>query len=220
VRGRAARVRDLFDGRERVGRFGWKAQHAGLVAFAADAFRNEMGIPSPLLSFDYAFGFDEDQMRACNPRRGMVTMGFLESGAAFMRLLAPAGRGPIDETVKSGELVFGAIGCPACHVPLLTTAPSGNPVFNRQPVPLFSDLLLHDIGTGDGIPQGAAGPDEIRTPALWGLRFRRPFLHDGSAATIEEAIRRHGNEAELARRSFLELSPEDRELLLAFLCSL
>ena len=72
-------------------------------------------------------------------------------------------------------------------------------------VPLFSDLLLHDIGTGDDIPQAPALPEEIRTPALWGLRFRRPLLHDGSAATIEEAIARHGgrpNErANVRRRS-------------------
>ena len=73
-------------------------------------------------------------------------------------------------------------------MPALTTGPSANPLFDRQPVPLFSDLLLHDIGTGDGIRQGAAEPDEIRTPALWGLRFRRPLLHDGSAATIDDAI--------------------------------
>ena len=69
-------------------------------------------------------------------------------------------------------------------------------------MPLFSDLLLHDVGTGDGIRQAAAEPDEIRTPALWGLRFRRPLLHDGSAATIDDAIRRHGGEAALARDGY------------------
>ena len=58
-------------------------------------------------------------------------------------------------------------------------------------MPLFSDLLLHDIGTGDGIRQGSGCAEEIRTPALWGLRLRRPLLHDGSAATIEDAILRH-----------------------------
>ena len=105
-------------------------------------------------------------------------------------------------------------------MPTLTTGPSVNPLFNRQPVPLFSDLLLHDIGTGDGIPQAAAKAEEVRTPALWGLRLRRPFLHDGSAATIEDAIGRHQQEAELARRGFLQVSPDDRARLLAFLRSL
>jgi CxxC motif-containing protein (DUF1111 family) len=93
-------------------------------------------------------------------------------------------------------------------------------VFNRKQVPLFSDLLLHDVGTGDGIRQAAAGPNEIKTPPLWGLRHRRPFLHDGSASTIEESILRHQREGELSTRGFAQLSPDDRLRLLAFLRSL
>ena len=85
---------------------------------------------------------------------------------------------------------------------------------------MFADLLLHDVGTGDGIAQGVATPEEIRTPGLWGLRFRRPLLHDGSAATIEDAIGRHANEAELARRGFEQAAGDGRVALLAFLQSL
>ena len=166
-------------------------------------------------------------MRVCDPipdpedirdprtgRRG------IDNFASFMKFLAPLARGPIDETTRNGERVFGAIGCSACHTPALTTGPSANPLFNRVAVPLFSDLLLHDIGTGDGIQQEAGAPEEIRTPALWGLRFRRPLLHDGSAATIEDAIRRHDGEADLARRGFDQSSADDRAALLAFLRSL
>jgi CxxC motif-containing protein (DUF1111 family) len=217
VRGRASIIVDLAT---RVGRFGWKAQHATLVAFVADALRNEMGIPSPLLPQEYAFGFSDEQMRQCNPKPGAVTRGFLDTVAAFLQFLAPVARGPVDDVSRDGERIFGAIGCAACHVPTLTTGPSSNPLFNRQAVPLFSDLLLHDIGTGDGIPQAAARAEEIRTPALWGVRLRRPLLHDGSAATIEDAIGRHRQEAELAQRGFLQLSPDDRGRLLAFLRSL
>ena len=139
-----------------------------------------------------------------------------------MRFLAPIARGPIDDTVRDGERVFAAIGCAACHVPALTTGPSANPLFNRKVVPLYSDLLLHNIGTGDGIKQtdSTASPDEIRTPALWGLRLRRPFLHDGSAATIEDAINRHAGEAETARQGFIRLDERARASLLAFLQSL
>ena len=104
-------------------------------------------------------------------------------------------------------------------MPTLETGPSANPLFHRKTVALFSDLLLHDVGTGDGIKQGAAEPNEIRTPALWGLRLRRPLLHDGTA-TLEEAILRHAREAELARRGFERLSDADRAALLAFLGSL
>jgi CxxC motif-containing protein (DUF1111 family) len=87
-------------------------------------------------------------------------------------------------------------------------------------VALFSDLLLHDIGTGDGILQDPGLPEEIRTPALWGLRFRRPMLHDGSAATLTETIERHDREAALSRAGFRRLDGEGRRTLLAFLNSL
>jgi len=220
-------VTDRATGERRVGRFGWKAQHATLLAFSADAYRNEMGITNDLFSQEVAVGISKERMRVCDPipepedirdprtgRRG------IDNFASFMKFLAPVGRGPLDETTRNGERIFAAIGCSACHTPVLTTGPSANPIFNRVPVPLFSDLLLHEVGTGDGIQQEAGAPQEIRTPALWGLRFRRPLLHDGSAATMEDAISRHGGEAGLASRSYYEGTAEDRAAVLAFLRSL
>jgi CxxC motif-containing protein (DUF1111 family) len=166
-------------------------------------------------------------MRLCSPKRGIEDVRDRRTGLRgidqfenFMRLLAPLERGPIDDAVRRGEAVFQRIGCASCHVPLLTTAANTNPVFDRKPVPLYSDLLLHDVGTGDGIPQEAALADEIRTPALWGLRFRRPLLHDGSAANAEDAVRRHSGEAARVRAAFDELTAEDRRDLLRFLDSL
>lgn len=227
VSGRAAIITDRGTGQRRVGRFGWKAQHATLLAFGADAYRNEMGITNALFPTELAMGVDAERMRLCDPipdpedlvdrrtrRRG------IDNFASFMRLLAPVGRAGVDDRTIAGERVFNAIGCATCHVPVLETGPHANPLFNRRPVPLFSDLLLHDIGTGDGIAQGAAGPGEIRTPALWGLRFRRPLLHDGSAATVADAVRRHGGEAALARRAIERLRQEEWAALLAFLHSL
>jgi CxxC motif-containing protein (DUF1111 family) len=87
-------------------------------------------------------------------------------------------------------------------------------------VNLFSDLLLHDIGTGDGIEQADAKGDEIRTPGLWGLRFRRPLLHDGSAANIEQAIARHKGEAEKVMEVYSGFGSGQKADLLAFLKSL
>ena len=227
IRGRAARVTDPATGQLRIGRFGWKAQHATLLAFGADAYRNEMGITNDLFPEEVALGVDPKTLRNCDPAsdpedvRGRRTgLRGIDNFEAFLRFLAPVERGPVDETARRGEAVFRSIRCSACHVPELTTGPSVNPVFHRRPVPLFSDLLLHDIGTGDGIAQADAGPEEIRTPALWGLRFRRPFLHDGSAATVDQAIRRHEREAEQVRERYVQLSEEDRAALLAFLRSL
>jgi CxxC motif-containing protein (DUF1111 family) len=227
ISGRAARITDVDTGQLRVGRFGWKAQHATLLAFCADAYRNEMGITNALFPNEVALGVDPQRLELCDPtsdpedvpdrRTGLRGIDNFE---AFLKFLAPLGRGPIDETVELGEVIFAAVGCSACHMPELTTGSDPHPVFDRKSVRLYSDLLLHDIGTGDGIEQAAAAPDEIRTPALWGLRFRRPLLHDGSASTAEAAIHRHDGEAKQVRENYLNLSPEDQVAVLTFLGSL
>jgi CxxC motif-containing protein (DUF1111 family) len=227
ISGRAAWINDVATGRERVGRFGWKAQHATLLAFSGDAYRNEMGITNDLFPDEVAPGVDPEALELCDlrpdpedsrdPSTGLRGIDNFES---FMKFLAPIERGPIDETVGRGEVLFDSVGCASCHVPVLMTGPNSSALFDQKPVALYSDLLLHAVGTGDNIEQEAAAPDEIRTPALWGLRLRRPFLHDGSAATPDEAIRRHGEEAEAVRQRFEELAPDDRSALLAFLNSL
>jgi CxxC motif-containing protein (DUF1111 family) len=186
-----------------------------------------MGITNDLFPSELAFGISTESMRLCDPipdpedridpstkRRG------IDNFTAFMKFLGQPARGPVDDQARAGDTIFAEIGCAACHVPSLMTGPSTNPLFNRKPVPLFSDLLLHDIGTGDGIDQAAATGAEIRTPALWGLRMRRPLLHDGSASTVEQAIERHGGEADRVRAAFQALSADRRAALLAFLRSL
>ncbi|MEX2273751.1 MAG: di-heme oxidoredictase family protein [Vicinamibacterales bacterium] len=227
VSGRAAIITDVDTGDRRVGRFGWKAQHATLITFGADAYRNEMGITNDLFPIEVAFGISPERIKLCDPfpdpedrldpgtrRRG------IDNFASFMKFLAPLPRAEASDGAFEGERIFHEIGCATCHVPTLMTGVSASRVFDRKQVPLFSDLLLHDIGTGDGIPQGAATEHEIRTPALWGLRFRRPLLHDGSATTIDEAIARHANEAGRAQRLFARLDPASRAALVAFLKSL
>lgn len=227
ISGRAAIVVDLGTGERRIGRFGWKAQHATLRTFSADAYRNEMGITNELFPLELAAGVSAELLRLCDPipdpedrvdpRTGLAAIDNFE---AFLRFLAPPPRGSLTTASRAGENVFRDVGCSSCHVPVLETAPSRHPLFDRRAVPLFSDLLLHDVGTGDDIPQAAARPEEIRTPSLWGLRVRRPVLHDGSASTPEEAIGRHRGEAEGVRRRFEQLAPAQRASLLAFLDSL
>jgi CxxC motif-containing protein (DUF1111 family) len=227
VSGRAATVIDQGTGERRIGRFGWKSQHATLLAFGADAYRNEMGITNDLFPAEVAAGVHASRMRSCDPipdpediRDPTTNRRGIDNFASFMRFLAPVSRGPIDAAAEAGEAVFKEAGCATCHVPTLTTGANANPLLHRRPVPLFSDLLLHDVGTGDGIRQGDAGPEEMRTPALWGLRVRRPLLHDGSAATYDEAIRRHGREGETSKGRYERLSDEQRSAMLRFLASL
>jgi CxxC motif-containing protein (DUF1111 family) len=227
VSGRAAVITDIATGQRRVGRFGWKAQVATLLTFAGDAYTNEMGITNDLFPSEPYGGISEARMRECDrvrdpedvvdPRTGKRAIDNFE---AFMKFLAPLARGPITDEVRTGEQVFGALGCASCHVPALTTGPNASPALHRKPVPLYSDLLLHDIGTGDGIAQEAAQPSEIRTPALWGLRFRRPLMHDGSAMTPAEALRQHAGEASAVMERYRTATDQMRRALLAFLDSL
>jgi len=227
ISGRAARIEDVATRRERVGRFGWKAQQATLLAFSADAYRNEMGITNDLFPEEFAAGVSAEQMQLCSVTRGLedirnrrTRQRGIDNFEAFMKFLAPPARGAINDDASTGEVIFQSIGCAGCHTPSFTTEVSANPLFDRKRVALYSDLLLHDVGTGDGIVQSAAEANEIRTPALWGVRFRRPLLHDGSASTIEEAIRRHGGEATAVLEKFAALDPGARQQLLAFLGSI
>lgn len=227
ISGRAARVIDLGTGQARIGRFGWKAQHATLRTFSADAYRNEMGITNEIFPEELANGVSAERMKLCDPTPDpedlpdpRTRLAAIDNFEAFLKFLAPPPRDPIADLARAGEQTFRSIGCASCHVPSLETGSSAAPLFDRVTVPLFSDLLLHDIGTGDGIPQASAKPEEIRTPSLWGLRARRPFLHDGSASTVEDAILRHGGEADAVRRRFEQLDAGQRAALIAFLGSL
>jgi CxxC motif-containing protein (DUF1111 family) len=227
ISGRAAVVTDIASGQRRIGRFGWKAQIATLLTFSGDAYTNEMGITNDLFPHEPYGGISEARMRECDrvkdpedlvdPRTGKRAIDNFE---AFMKFLAPLARGPMTEEARVGEQVFGALGCASCHVPMLATGANAVAALHRKPVPLYSDLLLHDIGTGDGIAQEAAQPGEIRTPALWGLRFRRPLLHDGSAMTPFDAINRHGGEAAGVMENYRRASDQMRRALFAFLDSL
>jgi CxxC motif-containing protein (DUF1111 family) len=227
VTGRVALITDVATGQRRVGRFGWKGQQATLLAFSGDAYRNEMGITNDLFPDEAAFGFTAAQLAACDPvtdpedhRDPATGLRGIDNFTNFMRFLAPIARGQVSDTARRGEDLFRSIGCATCHVPALATGPSSVEALNRKPVPAYSDFLLHDVGTGDGMEQAAATGDEFRTPALWGLRLRRPLMHDGRALNPLEAIRAHGREGSGARQRFDRLSSSDQTAVLEFLKTL
>jgi CxxC motif-containing protein (DUF1111 family) len=220
VQGVANRVIDPETGDTRIGRFGWKAQHATLAGFTADAYLNEMGITTPL--------FPHENLPQGNPiPPGADTVPDpedegtdAESITTFMRLLA-APR-PAAMRDRKGIGVFHTIKCNACHVPTLRTGTSPIAALSEQNVSLYSDLLLHRMGPelADGIRQGTAQGDQWRTAPLWGLSTRPFLLHDGRATTVDEAIRMHGGEGSASRDRYIGLSEADRTRLLNFLRSL
>ena len=234
--GRVNWVTDVASGRSRVGRFGWKNQQATLLAFSGDAYINEMGITSPLFPTENAPNGNLGKLAACDKVADPEdTENDVAAFANFMRLLAPPpgdeGCGRADHRHRSsrgrrgpsrlerGERIFERVGCAVCHRAGFT-ASSPIAAIDGETVDAYSDFLLHDVGTGDGIVQGGAEANELRTAPLWGLSESAPYLHDGSAATIKEAIRRHANQGAAAQQAFRALSDADQHALVAFLNSL
>ncbi len=219
-------------GTTRVGRFGHKDQQASLVSFSADAYVNEMGITSPLQPDEPTFnGVPVD-----DPVDGVDDEGVdVELFALFMRSTkAP----PVDEALaatedaRRGRQIFNNIGCAVCHTPTIVTAAPGTSInggalkvtqaLGNKTIHPFSDFLLHDLGTGDGIVQNGGGStrNKMRTAALWGVRLRGRLMHDQLSFSFEDAIKRHGNQGASAREGFNRLSSSDKRRLLAFLSSL
>ena len=244
--------------KRRIGRFGWKDQHASLLSFSGDAYRNEMGITNFLVRVENtslgrsvaAFDpvpdpppFAEDQVQD------------FKLFAEFMRATKAPPRDPdiinqFAASVARGRKLFASLppitgdaarySCSLCHTPALVTAPPctvinggtftvpaalGNKIFRP-----FSDFLLHDVGTGDGIVQN--GPQEdtvqarwstrnkVRTPPLWGVRTRDRLMHDGESLTRSEAVLRHAGEATNVINNYRALSVTQRNQIATFLNSL
>jgi CxxC motif-containing protein (DUF1111 family) len=209
MKGRPNLVKDRL-GRKSIGRFGWKGDVANLEQFVADAFRNEIGITSPLAPQDVAIAADS----TCGQTRpGLDDDGSIIRAvtANLVALPAPLPERTAAKSYQQGQQLFSSAGCVSCHTPALLSG--------RGKVALYSDLLLHDMGPAlnDGIVQSSATGAEWRTTPLWGLRLRTRFLHDGRAATPAEAILTHDGEGAAAARAFRQLAHDDRKALLDFL---
>ena len=226
-----------------ITRFGWKAQNKSLVIFAGEAYNVEQGITNELFPDERGEGGTQDPP-AC---RQVVTapqdtvhyeltqpqkvIDDVNNFANFMRFLAAPERvsfypGVSSGQIAAGEAAFTNAGCSVCHMPSMRTGNHANASLRFKTANLFSDLLVHDIGTGDGIPQGGATGDQFRTAPLWGIGQRLFFLHDGSETTLLGAINRHaGPEGTRVRENFngagtAPLNDTERQNLLYFLRSL
>lgn len=201
------------------GRFGWKARSASIDRFVGDALLTELGLTSAShASADAGFIAVNKIMPDEKPE---VTAEQTQLLAQFIRLLAAPPKIAAGEKADNGEQLFENIGCDRCHRTTLTTGHEFTSTAHRgvtfKP---YTDLLLHDMGAklADDIVEGVATVREFRTPPLWGLKsVGPPFLHDGSAMTIEDAILRHGGEAEAASQHFSSLARPDQAALIHFL---
>lgn len=213
----------------RVGRFGRKAQVSSLLEQTVEAYHQDMGITSEFRPNENRNPLSSQPSDAADPVADPeIPTATVLAVVNYLRLLAPPAPGPMTEQRVRGEVLFHQIGCATCHVPALETGPNAVTALANRPVPLYSDLLLHDMGDelADHRPDGQASGREWRTTPLWGLRLMREFLngdafllHDGRARTIDEAIRLHGGEGLRSRDAFVALPDGDRRALLDFVGS-
>jgi CxxC motif-containing protein (DUF1111 family) len=215
--GRPHLVTGVVDGLTHVGRFGWKGNRALLADIVAEALVNEIGITNALFPTENAPGGDAAVLAGCDRvPEPEDTTDIVNRLTFLVRYLAPAPPRKANDDIAQGKALFEAIGCPFCHYAGYTSA-STDPVLDAQSVPIYSDLLLHDIGTGDGIVQDDAQGNEFRTAPLWITRGGQPYLHDGRAVTLTDAILAHGNQAIDSRNAFAALSAIEQRTILRFL---
>jgi CxxC motif-containing protein (DUF1111 family) len=234
-------------GQFRIGRFGWKDQLASLLSFSSDAYLNEMGITNRFnLSEVTTLCDNAPDNNPCvnvpNANCGEDPDNDIENFARFMR----ASRVPSRDTAlaatadaQTGASLFHSIGCDICHIATFTTAPAGTLInggaftvpaaLGNKIIHPYSDFLVHDVGTGDGIAQvNVAGSNsldqsmknKVRTAPLWGVRTRNELMHDGENYTRNESILRHANEANGVINNYRNLSTTQKNQLIQFINSL
>jgi CxxC motif-containing protein (DUF1111 family) len=226
IKGRVGWVTDVVSGKRMAGRFGWKAQQATVLAFAADAYRNEMGVTNRYFPTENAPNGSAEKLAktdfVLDPEDAPATgLADFEKVANFMTFLAPPPASKPTPTTASGRMLFEAAACSLCHTPSMRTGYSKVAALNNKEVRLYSDLLLHDMGSlGDGIVQETATGREFRTAPLWGIAQSAPYLHDGRAVTIDEAIKGHDGEGKVSKDRYLKMTKAQQKLLTDFVLSL
>lgn len=236
VSGRVARLKDGS-----AGRFGWKSQKSRLSSFVMTACAVEVGLNVPNhpqaghpQKADYMpAGLDLNQAE-CDALIGYIA-----------DLPAPQQRpfgDEIDEGyIKGGHALFSKVGCADCHVEnvgevagifsdLLLHDMGGElgdtgsyDVFIPDSTPEGEVLqLTNQSGPASRVPKKVTGAtrQEWRTPPLWGVRDSAPYLHDGRAQTLAQAIAMHGGESARSAQKFFELSDAERFQVVSFLKSL
>ncbi|MEC9475521.1 MAG: di-heme oxidoredictase family protein [Planctomycetota bacterium] len=218
------------DGNGNLGRFGYKSQANFLEAFLRGASNNQMGITTdPFLGsggivsaamLQVSAGFDlptTDDDLIDDPEISVQDFGDI---VIFSMFVAPPPKGEMGADELAGETLFHQMDCAKCHVPVLES--------DLGPVEAYTDLLLHDMGPGlaDGISMGmpqfstislGTTATEFRTQPLWGVGLHGPWIHDGRADTMHDAILMHGGEAQASRDAYEALTPAQQQTVIRFL---
>lgn len=221
-------------GKIQVGRFGWKNSFGSLETFSGFAYVAEIGLTTPI--FPNELTSDGRSVSQFDPV--MDPEQDEDSNITFAQFIRATKVPPRDANLmatpdaQAGEKLFSDLGCAICHLPSITTAPPGTALnggsfivptaLGNKVIRPFSDFLLHDIGTGDGIVENKdqSTRNKLRTSPLWGLRSQNQFMHDGLSLTLTDAILRHSGESKVVIKKFRKAPDNQKQQLLIFLKSL
>jgi mono/diheme cytochrome c family protein len=181
---------------------------------------------------------------------GQLTAAAVYMGLLETPVRVPAVDATAQARVNQGEALFNQVNCQACHTQNMTintpthvekgdtTTGAGitlnlatqtrlpRPAVNANgsmTVEIWSDFRRHDMGAvdTDSKPFNQIGASFFMTPPLWGIRNTAPYLHDGRAKTLLDAILLHGGGDDVfSITAFKALSPDDQLKILEFLNSL
>ncbi len=209
------------------GRFGLKANTAGILAQVAGAYHQDMGVTSKIFPAESTWGQSQHDNLSDDEE---LQDSILQAVKFYIQTLAvPARRNVDDPVVKEGKKLFSEAKCNKCHVPVLHTGVNvAFPPLSNQRIQPYTDMLLHDMGEGlaDNRNDFLASGLEWRTTPLWGIGLRPMvnvppyYLHDGRARSLTEAILWHDGEAGPSRLFFEHLDKPKRQALLRFIESL
>ncbi len=236
ISGKANWVWDIRKNQKSIGRFGWRAEQPTVEQQTAAAFLGDIGITSSLFPKENCPLVQVDCVHSINGGAPELEEKLLDRVSTYVRFIAvPKARHSTAEDFERGLNTFTIVGCASCHTPQQRTMSANEPALDNLTLYPFTDLLLHDMGDElSDMPISSEIFDfgeillarEWRTPPLWGIGMiptvngHQQLLHDGRAATVEEAILWHGGEASNAKNSFLNLNAEDRKSLIEFVNNL
>ena len=213
ISGRAVDVWSPANQRYELGRFNWKNTQSSLLDQTANAAHGDMGLRNSLYPEENCTTFQVECISAYTTDALDLPDLRLQAMVMYLSSLKAPKVTQLNPAQNAGMKHFSALGCQQCHTNDYTT-------LKGEPAPIYSDLLLHDMG--DELAGAGPNASEWRTAPLMGLGLRQhlkhpAYLHDGRAATLIEAILWHSGEAEASKRKFLNLSAEYQKQIVQFL---
>lgn len=168
-----------------------------------DALAELRSIPEYVALFEDAFSDDAEPLNERNLRRALADFQrTLVSDDSLYDAFAAGDSDALSAQMREGMVLFDSLSCNDCHR-----------------APTFDSEAFYDRGIGDRVDRGravvsgdAADAFAFRVPTLRNVRATEPYFHDGSVASLDDAIRH-----EVARSGSEALTEAEHAALMAFI---